>query len=185
MRTPGIRWKPGRLRLAGAVALGLGLSIPLSGDAARADPPEAEPRSTPTAAIAAPGREPDGRVMLRRTDSGQGGSGGVVSGSSRWLLTGGVAVALVGLGAASLGTGRRGLLAGREAGDVRIVGRVQLTPKHAVHLLRAGDRTLIVGTGQGGPPALLGELSEPLADSPGIPSERRPVAVPTRLEERA
>jgi hypothetical protein len=40
------------------------------------------------------------------------------------------------------------------------VGRVSLPPKHAVFLVKAGGRTLLIGTGPQGAPSLLGELDE-------------------------
>lgn len=52
------------------------------------------------------------------------------------------------------------------SGALRVVGQVGLGPRHAVHLLRAGDRTLIIGTGPQGAPALLGEWSEPIQPEP-------------------
>jgi hypothetical protein len=47
------------------------------------------------------------------------------------------------------------------SGTLRVVGRAHLTGRHAVYLLRAGDRTLVLGVGPQGPPALLGELETP------------------------
>jgi flagellar biogenesis protein FliO len=46
------------------------------------------------------------------------------------------------------------------SGGVQIVGRVSLSPKHAVYLLRAGRRVLLVGTGPNGAPSLISELDE-------------------------
>ena len=53
---------------------------------------------------------------------------------------------------------------GGAAGGLRVVGRAHLTGRHAVYLLRAGDRTLIVGVGSQGPPSLLGELEAEAVD---------------------
>jgi len=45
-------------------------------------------------------------------------------------------------------------------GSVDVVGRVSLSPRHSVYLLRVGRRVLLVGTGPQGPPALISELDE-------------------------
>jgi hypothetical protein len=53
---------------------------------------------------------------------------------------------------------------------VQVVSRVSLSPKHAVYVLRAGRRVLLVGSGPQGPPALISELD----DAPETePSRRR------------
>jgi hypothetical protein len=43
---------------------------------------------------------------------------------------------------------------------VHVVGRVSLSPKHSIFLVRAGRRTLLIGAGAQGAPTLLGELGE-------------------------
>jgi Flagellar biosynthesis protein, FliO len=43
---------------------------------------------------------------------------------------------------------------------VQVVGRVSLSPKHSVYLLRVGRRQFLVGAGPQGPPALISELDE-------------------------
>jgi hypothetical protein len=50
------------------------------------------------------------------------------------------------------------------AGSVEVVGRVSLSPRHSVYLLRVGRRVLLVGAGPQGPPALISELDELPAD---------------------
>ena len=84
------------------------------------------------------------------------GKAGIGAGSW-WLGTTGIVLALALLGAASLMARRS--RAGGDAGDLpmRVVGRTSLSPRHAVVLLRVGDRTLMIGTGAQGPPTLLGE----------------------------
>lgn len=48
----------------------------------------------------------------------------------------------------------------------RVMSRVQLTPRQAVHVVRIGQRTLIIGTGpQGSPVALAEWSSDPAVDS--------------------
>jgi flagellar biogenesis protein FliO len=49
---------------------------------------------------------------------------------------------------------------GSATGAVQIVGRVSLSPKHSVYVLRVGRRVLLVGAGTQGPPALISELDE-------------------------
>ena len=50
-------------------------------------------------------------------------------------------------------------------GSVQVVGRVSLSPRHSVYLLRVGRRVLLVGAGPQGPPALISELD----DLPEVP----------------
>ena len=95
-----------------------------------------------------------------------GGRGGVrlpVRGPGGEL---GVALTLVVViaGGAILAVGRLRANVGA-AGGLRVVGRAHLTGRHAVYLLRAGDRTLIVGVGAQGPPSLLGELDAEALDA--------------------
>lgn len=78
--------------------------------------------------------------------------------SGWWLGTAGIALALAAFGVGSLAARRA--LPGRAGGPLEIVGRLSLSPKHAVYLVRAGEHTLVVGTGAQGPPALLGEWAE-------------------------
>lgn len=73
------------------------------------------------------------------------------------------------LGVAVLASGRLRPTGG--AGALRVVGRAHLTGRHAVYLLRAGDRTLILGVGSQGPPALLGELDTAAEPAPGTPAD--------------
>jgi Flagellar biosynthesis protein, FliO len=53
------------------------------------------------------------------------------------------------------------------AGAVQVVGRVSLSPKHSVYLLRVGRRVLLVGAGPQGPPALITELEDGPQEPPG------------------
>src|SRR5271157_267599 len=46
------------------------------------------------------------------------------------------------------------------AGSLRVVGRVSLSSRHSIFLVRAGERVLLIGTGSQGAPSLLGELTE-------------------------
>jgi flagellar biogenesis protein FliO len=70
--------------------------------------------------------------------------------------TAGIALALAAFGGMSIAA--RKFLPQSESGPVRVLGRTSLSPKHAVYLLKAGDKVLIVGTGPQGSPTLLGEM---------------------------
>jgi hypothetical protein len=43
-------------------------------------------------------------------------------------------------------------------GLIRVVGRVSLSPRHSIFMVKVGQRVLVVGTGSQGAPSLLGEL---------------------------
>jgi hypothetical protein len=43
---------------------------------------------------------------------------------------------------------------------LKVVGRVSLSAKHSIHLLRADGRILLIGTGPQGAPSYLGDLDE-------------------------
>lgn len=47
----------------------------------------------------------------------------------------------------------------------RVMSRVQLTPRQAVHVVRIGQRTLVIGTGPQGSPVALAEWSSDPANS--------------------
>ena len=132
--------------------------------ASRADD-SAKPGRHPIARPGASARTPDG--------STSGGS---------TLVAVGVAAALAAFGAVAFF--RKRAKANPGSANLRVVGRASLSPRHAVYLLRVGDRTLILGTGGPGPPSLLGEIeaAEPIDDAPqstpaAIP---RPHVAPTR-----
>jgi len=86
-------------------------------------------------------------------------------GSSWWLAPSGFALALALFGGASVACRRFLPRDGGSPGALRVVGRTSLSPKHAVHLVRAGDRILMIGTGPQGPPALLGEWPDSRPDA--------------------
>ncbi len=98
---------------------------------------------------------------------------GVASDSSRgggstMIMT--IAVGILALGAIGM-AGRSARVRGRSraGGSLAVVDRVSISPKHAVFLVRAGDRTLIIGTGPQGPPALFGELESTAGDAEAEP----------------
>lgn len=77
-----------------------------------------------------------------------------------WAGTAGLAAALAavgGLGVAARRLRTRTPNAPGAGPGLKVIGRVGLSPRHAVHLVRAGDRVLVVGTGPQGAPTLLGE----------------------------
>jgi flagellar biogenesis protein FliO len=52
--------------------------------------------------------------------------------------------------------GQRGF--GKTDGPVRVVQRIPLEPHRALYVVRAGDKTLLIGCGQGASPSLIAEL---------------------------
>ena len=144
----------------GVLAIGGPTPTPLLLASARADADTVEPD---TIASRSPERGPF--VLPSRTAA----RGRTVGDSSRWWVgTAGVALALALFGAGSLAARR--LLPRAVDGPLllRVVGRASLSPRHSVALLRAGDRILIVGTGPQGPPALLGEWTDPAPTIPDL-----------------
>jgi flagellar protein FliO/FliZ len=57
------------------------------------------------------------------------------------------------------------------AGTVQVVGRVSLSPKHSVYMLRVGRRVLLLGAGPQGPPSLITELEDIPESSPAARQE--------------
>src|SRR5262249_31540684 len=55
---------------------------------------------------------------------------------------------------------------------MQVVGRVSLSPKHTVYMLRVGRRMLLIGAGPQGAPALISELDE-LAENESAPGPPR------------
>lgn len=101
-----------------------------------------------------------------RPGSGESSSSGPFS-----MIFGGLGVILAGFGAFVV-LAKKTRLESTTA-NLRVVGRVSLSPRQSVYLLRVGDRTLIVGTGGQGPPSILGEMkaseeSEAPAAKPGV-----------------
>lgn len=139
---------------AGALAIGGWMS----------PPPQARAGDTPpVAAIAAPPSTPSAGDEADRIRRPAPRSPGASRGGPWWMGATGVVVVFAGLGyavwAARQGTLR--LPRHRTPRGLEVVGRTALTPRHQVHLLRAGDRILLIGTGPGGSPAFLGEWTGP------------------------
>ena len=98
---------------------------------------------------------PSSRLLLPRRSS----SAGRERGSDAWYLAlAGVAVLLGAVGGLALAARRFNLRPG--SGMLHVVSRVSLSPKHAVYLVRAGGRVLLVGTGPQGAPSLISELDD-------------------------
>ena len=84
----------------------------------------------------------------------------------------GVALALAVVG--GLATIARRFTPRPPSGTVQVVGRVSLSPKHSVYMLRVGQRVLLLGAGPQGPPSLITELEDiPASCSPATPQEDR------------
>jgi flagellar biogenesis protein FliO len=75
-----------------------------------------------------------------------------------WLGSTGIALALAICGAACVAA--RKYWPQNSTGMVRVVGRVSLSPRQSIYLVRAGRRVILIGAGGQGAPTLLGELSE-------------------------
>lgn len=63
----------------------------------------------------------------------------------------------------------RRFLPASAAGAMQVVGRMSLSPKHSVYVLRVGRRVLLVGTGPQGAPSLITELDELPDVEPDLP----------------
>lgn len=91
-----------------------------------------------------------------------------------WMAPAGLVAALAIFGGAAMAARRFAPTMGLESSTraVRVVGRASLSPRHTVHLVRAGGRTLLIGTGPQGAPSLIAELesSEPAIPRPGATS---------------
>lgn len=107
--------------------------------------------STYAQEAANPSRPPLARQRSDATAQAKGSQGW-------WLGTAAALVALAGAGALCLAA--RGKAAGAAASRLQVLGRVHLPPKHALYMVRAGRRTLLIGTGPQGAPSLLGELDD-------------------------
>ncbi len=135
------------------------MTSPLGGPAARsAEEPTRDPAVNP--ASVAPRSTPIDRTPRRELDPSRRGE----AGSGWWIGPVGIAGALALVGGASLASKRFGLNLGlgKDGGLIGVVGQTRLSPKHSVYLVRVADRVLILGTGPGGSPAPLGEVTDPL-----------------------
>ncbi len=144
--------------------------------------------------VASPSREP---LRVPRP-SGHRSQPGSVAGSPEsaprgpgssgwWLGSAGITLVLAVCGAICVAARR--YWPQESAGSVRVVGRISLSSRHSIFLVRAGERVLLIGTGSQGAPSLLGELTEAeRALDPADPARRRaysPDARPARPFEVA
>lgn len=140
------------------------------------------------AAASAQDADAAGRARTPRTVAGERAriaSRSTVS-QAWWLGTTVMILALGGAGAVCVAARRQGP-AGATV-KLQIVGRVHLPPRHAVFAVKAGGRTLLIGTGPQGAPALLGELDDepepPVPAGVAVASPHRPVHRHGRLDVR-
>jgi hypothetical protein len=147
-------------RSPAALVLGvMALAVASAPRAGRADEQEggAGARRPPVLTVRDPGPKAADHPIAPRSAAGQAADESPAGGSGAWWLGSvGIGLALAAFVVLAM-AGRKGL-PGRELGPLEVVGRVGLSPRHSVYLLRAGGRVLLVGAGSQGPPALLGEL---------------------------
>ncbi|MGO9597723.1 MAG: FliO/MopB family protein [Isosphaeraceae bacterium] len=107
------------------------------------------------------------------------GSGPSTPGASGWWLgSAGLALVLAICGAGCVAARKH--LPRESAGLLQVIGRVSLSPRQSIVLVRAGNRVLLIGTGAQGAPSLLGEL--PADDDNGPPGAEHAGSSPdTRL----
>jgi flagellar biosynthetic protein FliO len=66
---------------------------------------------------------------------------------------------------------QRGFGTGRLGGNLRVVERIPLDPRRALYVVKAGERVLLLGVGDGAAPVLLTELDPSLlAAQPAAPA---------------
>ncbi len=122
----------------------------------------------PEAPGRAVGARPPGPQWLNRLSRKSQGAGP----DGWWLGMGGMALGLAICGA--IGIAARRFSPRVANGAIQVVGRVSLSPKHSVYLLRVGQRVLLVGAGPQGAPALLGELDDLREASPDLEAGGEP-----------
>lgn len=99
--------------------------------------------------------------------------------SGWWLGSAGITLVLAVCGAICVAA--RKYWPQESAGSLRVVGRVSLSSRHSIFLVRAGERVLLIGTGTQGAPSLLGELTEAeRALDSADPARRRPYSPDAR-----
>lgn len=76
-----------------------------------------------------------------------------------WVSMAVIAVGLAAFGGLSIAAGRWRGRPTTLARNVHVVGRTSLTPRHSIFVVRAGEKTLLLGVGPQGAPTLLGDLS--------------------------
>jgi len=143
--------------------------------AALAAPAPAPAQDAPaTATDARPSRDTEAARRAKSASSSPGTPGW-------WMGTAFMVAVLGAAGVVCIAAKRQ--TAGGPSIKLQVVGRVALPPRHAVFAVRAGGRTLLIGTGPQGAPALLGELDDEAAEEPTTPLVR-PAAIPTPAPHR-
>jgi flagellar biogenesis protein FliO len=94
-------------------------------------------------------------------------------------LLGACALALLGLRALQRRT------AGQGAGLVEVLQRVALEPRKSLYVVRAGDRLLLIGCGDGAAPALVAELPPEALEGAAQPTPAQPPAAMLEALRRA
>lgn len=152
-------------KLSTRLAAGLLASLALAASSAGQEPTREAPRTS--------------RATVARQRSAATAT--AAKGSQGWW-TGTVAMVVI-LGAAgALCIAARRQADGATGARLKVVGRVALPPKHAVFMVKAGGRTLLIGTGPQGAPALLGELEddEAVASTPAAAARDESAMRPAR-----
>lgn len=158
---------PPRRGGATAFALSLLLLTTLVGTpplfSAEPQTPESAQVASSAGELAPTGSDADLRTPISRSARGTRRMGGFLgsegSGSSGWWFgMAGVALVLAACGGLSLAA--RKYIPQRSSTLLQVVGRVPLSPKQSIVLVKAGGRVLLVGTGPQGAPSYLGELVE-------------------------
>lgn len=144
------------------------------------------------AAAASPAQDAgaDDRAKGSRTVAGERAKKASTGPASQawWLGTIVMILALGGAGAVCAAA-RKQCSAGATV-KLQVVGRVQLPPRHAVYAVKAGGRTLLIGTGPQGGPTFLGELDDEPAEAAApvavasTPPPHRPAHAQGRFDVR-
>lgn len=116
-----------------------------------------------------------GHLLPTASDrAGRGSSGLRGNAGGWWMAPAGLVAALAIFGGAVMAARRFSPAMGLESSTraLRVIGRAPLTPRHAVHMVRAGGRTLLIGTGPQGAPSLIAdwETTEPAPNRAGASS---------------
>jgi hypothetical protein len=140
-------------RAPARIALGTWLLVPILSSLLNAA------RAQETAAALVPIPRPSGHLAPHGTGATTTVAGSHPVGSAGWWL-GSTGIALLLAVCGAICALARRYRPQDSAGLVRVVGRVSLSPRHSIFMVRAGPRVLLVGTGSQGAPCLLGELTE-------------------------
>lgn len=162
------------LDLARPVWLGAWLVAAMLGVARAEDAGPAPDAVAPTDPAAVAPARPERARTPRTPGAGRSPMGGTAGRSpgldGSWTGMACLALLLAGGGGVAVALRRFGPRAA-SAGAVQVVGRVSLSPKHSVYLLRVDRRVMVIGTGPQGPPSLIAELDELPGD---VPTKTRP-----------